>query len=301
MASGRRINHKLNVHLHKKFLPRIGVDSHLPLVYRYSPHRYQGLNSLHVEVKQFVENLKIFLFHMSTKTQFAQILKANIQSLQLCIGSNSHIFHLSYEKYGFLVPPSWITHLWEMSFSYQIQINGNYEKTHSSRIGDKALMEMIIESDIFSKQEIININDCHLYLQVQCLSDITNGYGTHINYCAQQNIKDPDRISKYQWPLQKSPPKKAWIAWDRALSQVWSKNESFILHDPLGRYISDPPHSTPWRYHLSTNTLYYKISSLSYNIYQKIDYHTCLRTKKYVLTSSTFLLPPNTISAIVNK
>ena len=49
--------HKLNVHLHKVFLPRIGVDSHLPLVYRYAPHRFQGLNSLHIEATQFVENL----------------------------------------------------------------------------------------------------------------------------------------------------------------------------------------------------------------------------------------------------
>ena len=97
--------HKLNVHLHKVFLSRIGVDSHLPLVYRYAPHRFQGLNSLHIEVTQFIENLKIFLYHMSTQTQLAQVLKIDMENLQLCIGSNCHIFHLSYEKYVFLALP----------------------------------------------------------------------------------------------------------------------------------------------------------------------------------------------------
>ena len=39
----------IDIHLHKKFLPRIGIDVHLPLAYRYSSPRYQGLGSLNTE------------------------------------------------------------------------------------------------------------------------------------------------------------------------------------------------------------------------------------------------------------
>jgi len=45
----------INAKLHKKHLPRIGIDSHMPLAYRYAPNKYQGLNSLNVQTKQFTE------------------------------------------------------------------------------------------------------------------------------------------------------------------------------------------------------------------------------------------------------
>ena len=43
--------HQINVQLHKKCIPKIGVDVHLSLVYRNAPIKYQGLNSLHTEDK----------------------------------------------------------------------------------------------------------------------------------------------------------------------------------------------------------------------------------------------------------
>ena len=51
--------HKLNVHLHKVFLSRMGVDYHLPLVYRYAPHWFQGSNSLHIEVTHLLKSSKL--------------------------------------------------------------------------------------------------------------------------------------------------------------------------------------------------------------------------------------------------
>ena len=44
----------INAKLHKRYLPRIGIDSHMPLAYRYAPNKYQGLNSLDVQTKQFI-------------------------------------------------------------------------------------------------------------------------------------------------------------------------------------------------------------------------------------------------------
>jgi len=63
--------HAINIRLHKTFLPRISVDIHLPLVYRYVPSHYQGLNSLHSEEKQFNDKFKMFLYHMNTTSQLA--------------------------------------------------------------------------------------------------------------------------------------------------------------------------------------------------------------------------------------
>ena len=73
--------------------------------------KYQCPNSLHIEDKQFIEKLKLFLFHMNTETLLAQLIKINLESLQLLLGTNHHIFHVSYDKYGMLAPTSWISHL----------------------------------------------------------------------------------------------------------------------------------------------------------------------------------------------
>ena len=56
-----------------------------------------------------------------------------------------------------------------------------------------------------------------MYLQVQNLSDIVNGSGNKISTPVLQHIKDPDRVSKYSWPIQPKPPKTDWDAWDDAI------------------------------------------------------------------------------------
>ena len=293
---------KINAQLHKVLLPKIGIDAHLPLVYRYAPSRYQGLNSLNVETKQFIEKLKIFLFHMSTKSQLSQSLQMNLESLQLLIGTNFHIFHLPYEKYGIFAPSSWITHLWEMSCLYGVNIDGHYEKTNPTRCHDFALMDKIIQTDEFTTQELLQINRCRVYLQVQNLSDISTGDGKHINYCAIHHIKNPDYVSTYKWPNQVKPPKKDWEMWNQALVQVWSKNEQHELDQPLGEYFLLPKHTLPWQYHPPSDTLYYKISTLSYNMYKKSTSRRRNNTGHlYTLHSSTFILPPKTSPALVNR
>ena len=294
--------HKINVQLHKKYIPKMGVDIHLPLVYRHAPTRYQGLGSLHVEEKQFIEKLKIFLFHVSTDTQLAQIIKHNLESLQLILGTHHHIFQLAYDKYGMLVPKSWITHLWEMSCKYKISINGFYERTTPTRKNDKALMDMIVESDRFSPNEKEKINYCRLYLQVQNLSDITNGQGEHIDYCAVHHIRNPDRISEHKWPYQPNPSAASWKIWDEALYSVWSVNHQYKLHTSLGHFIKQPTFSSPWSYHYESDILYYRISTMSYSIYKKTSkVHTRNHTFNFTLHSFTFILPPDTHPAIVNR
>ena len=92
-----------------------------------------------------------------------------------------------------------------MTNSYNIKLEGYYEHTTLTRQNDKSLMESIINSDRYTDDEILSIKRCRLYLQVQNLSDITNGQGTSITYCAKNHIRDPERITIYNWPYQPKP------------------------------------------------------------------------------------------------
>ena len=55
--------------LHKDFLSRMGINKHLPTVYYHAPARYQGLNSMDIQLTQHIENIKMFLAHVNQKTQ----------------------------------------------------------------------------------------------------------------------------------------------------------------------------------------------------------------------------------------
>ena len=281
----------------------MGIDTHLPLAYRYAPIKYQGLNSLNIEDKQFIEKLKLFLFHINTTTQLAQLIKTNLESLQLILGTHHHIFQLPYNKYGILAPTSWITHLWEMSYKYNITITGQYTKLHPIRKNDQALMDMIIESNTFTPDEIIKINYCRIYLQVYNLSDITNGFGTNINHCILQHIKNPDTTSSYNWPHQPNPSRQSWKIWDEAINTIWSHSEQNKLHTPLGLYIRYPSFQSPWLYQENSETLFYKISTISYSIYKKTNQRNIRHSKgiNFTLQSFTFIQPINTKYAIVNR
>ena len=114
---------KINTELHKKFLPKLGIDVHLPLVYRYGPKKYQGLASLNTENKQFIEKVKLFITHAGTSTQLGQSIQLLLEAMHLQMGTNKHIFSLDYQKYQCLCEIGWITHLWEMTWKNQIEID----------------------------------------------------------------------------------------------------------------------------------------------------------------------------------
>ena len=294
---------KINTELHKKFLPKLGIDVHLPLVYRYGPKKYQGLASLNTENKQFIEKVKLFITHAGTSTQLGQSIQLLLEAMHLQMGTNKHIFSLDYQKYQCLCEIGWITHLWEMTWKNRVEIEGYYEKPMISRENDYSLMDKLIEKDIHTEEDLKKINRCRMYLQAQNLSDIANGHGNRISTITLQHVKDPDRISKYTWPIQPKPPKSDWDAWDDAILHCWTINESFDISPPLQKWINTPQISTPWSYNPEHRMLYYKTSQQSTNVYKMKESHT--RTK----TSSTFQFyqsisncnTPTTLPAIVNR
>ena len=92
------------------------------------------------------------------------------------------------------------------------------------------------------------INYCRLLcLQVHNLSDITNDFGLHINYCAIHHIRDPDKLSVCNSPFQPNRSKQSWKYWIKLILN----SENFLLNI----HIRNPPCNSP-------QTLYCKISTM---------------------------------------
>jgi len=225
---------------------------------------------MNIEVKQFTEKLKIFLQHAGTLSQIGKMIQLNIESMHLLIGMNQPIFSLDYSKYGHLAERGWITHIWEMCDQCKISIDGQYEQPTIARVNDSALMELLVKADIHDDNDLRSINKCRIYLEVQNMSDITDGSGTKIAHCALHHIKDPERISKYKWPKQPKPTKNDWIAWDDAIKNVWTISETYHIQSKLGEWTRQPHFNTPWYIDQhNPKLLYYKTSEMNYNVYIK--------------------------------
>ena len=87
-----------------------------------------------------------------------------------------------------LIEKGWLQDLWLSTELYNITLQGSYVTPVANRVNDYALMEKLIQLDIYTDEDIQSINRCRIYLQVQNLSEITNGHGTQISYCAKSPI-----------------------------------------------------------------------------------------------------------------
>ena len=290
----------INAQLHKKYLPRIGIDSHMPLPYRYAPHIYQGLGSLNVQVKQFLEKIKIFMTHVGTQTQLGQSIQLNLEAIHIAMGINTPLFDLPYSKYYMLAEQGWIQHLWKATEQYQIKLQGLYMMPTINRNNDFAIMEKIIELDLYTDEDVQSINRCRIYLRVQNLSEIVNGEGNSISYCARNRIRDPDRISKYKWPNQPFPKKNDWEVWEDLLQNVISDGNYNIVPS-LGQWNGqDLTFETHWKISNDTKQVFYKASSQVYNVYEIKS--TNRRNSSYLQYShSISTVPDNTSTIIINR
>ena len=151
----------------------------------YISHQYSNMTLLNI--KEFIEKLKLFLYYVGTDKQFVRKRTTNMESLQITLGTNHHIVKLLYEKYGIMAPISWISTLWQISYEYNEQLVWFNEQLHPGRVNDKAPMDMIIESEIFA-HVIKQINHCRMHLQIWNLSDIIDSSEVYNEHCAIHHI-----------------------------------------------------------------------------------------------------------------
>ena len=106
---------------------------------------------------------------------------------------------------------------------------------------------------------------CRLHLQVITLSDIADGYGTHICHWAMVGNRAHGHAFRdiYLWPKQPRPSSRAWRLWASALCLCFGLRNGLALppHFHLGKWTST---STPWQYDPSTQRIYCQHSNIWY-------------------------------------
>jgi hypothetical protein len=183
----------------------------------------QGANSL----KLFIQEIN----HVGSTTQ--QMLLILLEMIQLEAGIQKPIMEetrpLIYIEWG------WIISIRDFLHHINAFIVNTTKPAMMYHVNDSYLMDRPHLQTLSRKEQIL-INQCHLFLQVECISDITDATGTYIQEQWYGPAKGKTSQSGQKWPLQANPGCEAWIIWKKFLEQAYDTTNG-RLKEPLGDWI----------------------------------------------------------------
>ena len=161
-------------------------------------------------------------------------------------------------------------------------------------------MDALVAAKIFSREELLRINRCRLYLQVYFLSDIVSGNGRLILREAFDGVKLIHRVSRWQWPQQTRPPKSDWSLWKMAIQEVWACSETRLIHQPLGHSLHSSHQAHKFVFSSIHQCIYETFTNGQIQYFHKGVGRT-RNSKFYMLHGPISKLPASVIPTTVHK
>ena len=114
------------------------------------------------------------------------------------------------------------------------------------RLNDKLIMEMALASN-YSASQIRAINNCRLFLKVECISELVSTDGRRIYRSLWDNPPTIPSYSKLLWPRQTIPGPRSWRTFRHLLeSLVWPITRRLRVR--LGEWTNIEERVWPWYY-----------------------------------------------------
>jgi hypothetical protein len=203
--------------LYSQLLPSGGANRHFPLVYRHAPFTFFGLTLPQVTDTQFIEQVKRVLVHGALPTHTGIYFNISLEQAQLEVGIGSPLLEANYDDYGFLLTFCWVKVLWQFLWMHQVKLcNLDQVLPKLQQQGDFFIMEHMVASQGFSKDDMIHFNHCHLAFRAMMAADILTGDGIKVtkNAIDLQRLSHPS--STWDWPNE-SPSNKDISCWKSGL------------------------------------------------------------------------------------
>lgn len=128
------------------------------------------------------------------------------------------------------------------------------------RENDQFLMKAF-RSAGYKKNELIKLNRCCLFLQVETLSDIADGKGDQMCTSSCNGERNNFSYSDHDWPIQSKPDAKHWTLWRQALRRSFPRinhQRLGILVNPLGSWIDNAEDKWQWFYSAENSKLCFR-------------------------------------------
>jgi hypothetical protein len=206
------------------FLASMGFNRHMPREVVYCSTKYQGLGLRHLYDIQGSDSLRLLLQELNHEGTTKHLLQYLLEVIQMEAGIGRPILEdnrpLIYIEWG------WIPAIRDFLLHINAQIKNATNTPPKFRKFDSYIMDTSTLVTMTRKEQIL-INRCRLFLQVECLSDISDAEGKKIldEWYSPDTTKSSRSLK--QWPLQGNPGQEAWKLWKKFLhSSFTSTNNS---------------------------------------------------------------------------
>ncbi len=202
----------------------------------YGPLSLGGANFRSLYVEQGIGQLSLFLKHWRLQTTTGTLLRIAISWFQLAIGISSPIL----EKPGITLPQlesKWIGSLRSFLAHYDMAIHLDESMVPPvQRVHDAYIMDVVLQSQLFTAAEIQRINYCRLFLQAVTISDLAKTDGVTLDrskLCGHPSLMSS--TTTFLHIHQGRPSEAEWQLW-RKVNRLWS-TEDGRFHQPLGPWL----------------------------------------------------------------
>jgi hypothetical protein len=219
------------------FLQICGYEGNFPRAVVYGPIQFGGLGMKELYTECNCNRIESLLCHINMHTQLGQIMKMNLNWLQINYGTSIPTlrdFHC--KKY---IQHNWFTNIQQFlaSNNATIDIAGLWTPK-KMRAHDIVLMDQLMEYNVSEPIKII-FNNWRLYYQVNTLSDMTNCYGDRIQekFLKRNHILSYTSDSTLRWPNQEPPDGQYYRIWIKYIQLVTNCDSTGRLVNKLGTWL----------------------------------------------------------------
>ena len=100
-------------------------------------------------------------------------LRQSYETFLMDVGLGGNVFRRNYNTLGFLAENSWFKHLWQLCHLYGVALTINFpENLPQCCEGNRAIMDVLIDSNLFSVSELTTLQCVRRHKKVHYLSDI---------------------------------------------------------------------------------------------------------------------------------
>ena len=255
------ITRKDMVKILSKVMPTIiskcGFNRNTKKTIIYGPWALGGGTFRDIYVEQGLGALKQVILYLRSSGQPKTLLEIAIAWAQHVAGTESSIFYKVNEELPHLDAP-YLSHIRE--FLSKIKANlriSSHGVLVIQRHKDKKIMQIALESKIFTVPELLFIDRCRKYIQALTLSNIATPYGTSLD--SDKISGEPSKFSSVtvlHHFNQEKPPMTQWKPWNKLCQLITTDGTK--LTEPLDDYncgLKEMRSQWPTAYSSTTDTI----------------------------------------------
>jgi hypothetical protein len=205
----------------------MGYDRSTPRAIVFGPQALGGYGIRHLYTKMMGLKLDMVISNIRANSQLGQLMKMNINYLQLIVGLEEPVLtnhtEISY------VEENWLLHLREYlsKINARLAIQG-FWTMKPQRVRDINIMETFLKQRV-KRCDLVVLNNWRIFFQVNYFSEMCSATGNRIQECFL-TYPDGDIVksqrSRITWPYQKRPDKKSFRIWTKCMRQCFIKSRN---------------------------------------------------------------------------